>query len=124
MRYKSHVLHEVQVSGETSNMIDIGQAKVEFGRYLNDTDYAHESMVCFIGQDLVSEFFGSIDPIDKDITVKRHPLPGDRRGGPHRDNVWPEPGQVRPNSPHYLPQGLPGAPEHRRRIFRPGMLSR
>ena len=73
-RYKSHILHEVQVSGETSNMIDIGQAKVEYGRYLNDTDYAHESMVCFIGQDLVSEFFGSVDPINKDITVKGIPF--------------------------------------------------
>jgi putative ABC transport system permease protein len=67
-------MHEVQVSGETSNMIDIGQAKVEYGRYLNDTDYDHESMVCFIGQDLVSEFFGSIDPINKDITVKGIPF--------------------------------------------------
>ena len=69
VKYKSHILHEVQVSGETPNMIDIGQAKVEFGRYLNDTDYAHESMVCFIGRDLVTEFFPSVDPLDKDITV-------------------------------------------------------
>ncbi|SPE29456.1 conserved membrane hypothetical protein [Acidobacteriia bacterium SbA2] len=69
VKFKSHIVHEVQVSGETSNMIDIGQAKVEYGRYLNDTDYAHESMVCFIGQDLVTEFFPSVDPINKDITV-------------------------------------------------------
>ena len=55
-------------------MIDIGQAKVESGRYLNDTDYAHESMVCFIGQDLVYEFFPSLDPIDKDITVSGIPF--------------------------------------------------
>ena len=74
VRYKSHLLHDVQVSGETANMIDIGQAKVESGRYLNDTDYAHESMVCFIGQDLVSDFFGSVDPIDKDITVSGIPF--------------------------------------------------
>jgi len=69
VKYKSHIVHEVQVSGETSNMIDIGQAKVETGRYLNDTDYAHQSMVCFIGQDLVTEFFPTVDPINKDITV-------------------------------------------------------
>jgi putative ABC transport system permease protein len=69
VRYKGHVLHEVDLGGETSNMIDIGQAKVEAGRYINDTDYAHESMVCFIGQDLVTEFFPSLDPIGKDITV-------------------------------------------------------
>ena len=69
VRYKGHALHEVDLGGETSNMIDIGQAKVEAGRYINDSDYAHESMVCFIGQDLVTEFFASIDPIGKDITV-------------------------------------------------------
>ena len=69
VRYKAHILHEVEVSGETSNMIDIGQAKVETGRYLNDTDYAHESLVCFIGQDLVTEFFPSLDPIGKEINV-------------------------------------------------------
>ena len=74
VRYKSHTLHEVEVSGETSNMIDIGQAKVETGRYINDTDYAHESMVCFIGQDLVTELFPSLDPINKDITVSGIPF--------------------------------------------------
>jgi putative ABC transport system permease protein len=74
VRYKGHLLHEVQVSGDTSNMIDIGQAKVETGRYLNDTDYAHESMVCFIGQDLVTEFFPSLDPIDKEIDVSGIPF--------------------------------------------------
>jgi putative ABC transport system permease protein len=74
VRYKSHILHEVGVSGQTPNMIDIGQAKVESGRYLNDTDYAHESMVCFIGQDLVDEFFPTLDPIGKDINVSGIPF--------------------------------------------------
>jgi putative ABC transport system permease protein len=74
VKYKSHILHEVDVSGETSNMIDIGQAKVEFGRYINDSDYAHESMVCFIGQDLVTEFFPSLDPIGKEINVGGMPF--------------------------------------------------
>jgi putative ABC transport system permease protein len=47
---------------------------VETGRYINDTDYAHESMVCFIGQDLVTELFPSLDPINKDITVSGIPF--------------------------------------------------
>jgi putative ABC transport system permease protein len=51
-------------------MIDIGQAKVESGRYINDTDYQHESMVCFIGHDIADEFFPSLDPIDKEINVR------------------------------------------------------
>jgi putative ABC transport system permease protein len=74
VRYKGHILHEVGVSGRTPSMIDIGQAKVESGRYLNDTDYAHESMVCFIGQDLVGEFFPGLDPLDKEIKVSGIPF--------------------------------------------------
>jgi len=41
-RYKGRTIYEVQISGETPNMIDIGQTKVQSGRYLNDTDYTHE----------------------------------------------------------------------------------
>jgi putative ABC transport system permease protein len=74
VRYKGHILHEVGVSGRTPSMIDIGQAKVESGRYLNDADYAHESMVCFIGQDLVGEFFPGLDPLDKEIKVSGIPF--------------------------------------------------
>jgi putative ABC transport system permease protein len=74
VRYKGHILHEVSVSGRTPSMIDIGQAKVESGRYINDTDYAHESMVCFIGQDLVTEFFATLDPLDKEINVSGIPF--------------------------------------------------
>jgi putative ABC transport system permease protein len=74
VKYKAHILHEVDVSGETANMIDIGQAKVGSGRYINDTDYTHESMVCFIGQDLVTEFFPSLDPIGKEINVSGIPF--------------------------------------------------
>jgi len=73
-RYKRHTVYEVEISGETPNMIDIGQTKVESGRYLNDTDYTHESMVCFMGQDLVNEFFPNVDPIDKEIQVNGIPF--------------------------------------------------
>jgi putative ABC transport system permease protein len=74
VKYKGHLMHEVNLSAETPNMIDIGQAKVESGRYINDTDYGHESMVCFIGQDLADEFFSSLDPIDKEINVSGIPF--------------------------------------------------
>jgi putative ABC transport system permease protein len=55
-------------------MIDIGQRKVESGRYLNETDYTHESMVCFVGQDLVNEFFPNVDPMDKEIQINGVPF--------------------------------------------------
>jgi putative ABC transport system permease protein len=55
-------------------MIDIGSLKVESGRYIAETDYQHESMVCFIGQDLVDEFFASVDPLDKEVLVNGIPF--------------------------------------------------
>ena len=74
VKYKGHLMHEVNLSAETPNMIDIGQAKVESGRFINDSDYQHESMVCFIGHDLVDEFFPSLDPLDKEINVRGIPF--------------------------------------------------
>ena len=69
-KYQGHTLYEVDLAGSTPNMIDIGQAKVETGRYFTESDYEHSAMVCFIGQDLVDEFFPSLDPIGKEITVR------------------------------------------------------
>ena len=74
VRYKGRTIYELRINGETPNMIDIGQAKVEFGRYINDSDYTHESMVCFVGRDLVNEFFPNVDPIGKEIQVNGIPF--------------------------------------------------
>jgi putative ABC transport system permease protein len=73
-RYESHTLYDVEISGVTPSMIDIGQQKVEIGRYMTDSDYQHESMVCFIGRDLVDGFFPSVDPLDKEILVNGIPF--------------------------------------------------
>jgi len=73
-RYKGKTAYEVQITGETPNMIDIGQTKVAAGRYINDGDYSHESMVCFVGQDLVNAFFPNVDPLDKEIQVNGIPF--------------------------------------------------
>ena len=73
-RYQGHVLYNSEVSGDTPSMIDIGNQKVESGRYITDSDYQHESMVCFIGHDVVDEFFPSIEPIGKEILVNGLPF--------------------------------------------------
>jgi putative ABC transport system permease protein len=69
-KYGAKTLYEVEMNGRTPSMIDIGQEKVDSGRYFTESDYQHSAMVCFIGRDLVDEFFPSIDPIDKEITVR------------------------------------------------------
>jgi len=40
------------------------------GRYFTESDHQHSAMLCFVGRDLVDEFFPTVDPIDKEITVR------------------------------------------------------
>jgi putative ABC transport system permease protein len=73
-RYQGHTLYNEDLSGVTPSMIDIGSQKVESGRYITDSDYQHEAMVCFIGHDLVDEFFSNTDPLGKEILVNDLPF--------------------------------------------------
>jgi len=74
IRYETHSLYEVSVRGTSPSMIDIGQEQVEAGRFFGDTEDTHSAMVCFIGQDLVSEFFPSVDPIGKVVSISGLPF--------------------------------------------------
>jgi putative ABC transport system permease protein len=73
-RYQSHTLYFTDIAGVTPNMIDIGLQKVANGRYITQPDYDHESMICFIGQDLVDSFFPNVDPINKEVLVNGIPF--------------------------------------------------
>ena len=74
VKYKAQVVEEVEVSGDTPSMIDIGESKVQMGRYFNQTDYDHRSMVCFVGHDLLKKFFPNVDPINREILVRGLPF--------------------------------------------------
>ncbi len=74
VRYKGRSLYDVTINGVTPSMIDIGQEQVELGRYFTDSDYAHNAMVCFIGQDVGSDFFPGLDPLEKEIDIRGQPL--------------------------------------------------
>jgi putative ABC transport system permease protein len=73
VRYQNHVIYEVSLSGVTPSVIDAGSLKVDLGRYFNDSDYAHDAMVCFIGHDLVKQFFAGVDPVGKEVLVRGLP---------------------------------------------------
>ncbi len=105
-RYQGHTLYDVDVSGVTPNMIDIGQQKVESGRYITEADYQHESMVCFVGHDLVDDFFPNVDPLDKEILVNGIPFRVIGVAEKIGSTFGAEPGQLRPDSSHHLPQIL------------------
>lgn len=73
-RYQNHTLYNEDITGVTSSMIDIGSQKVESGRYITESDYQHEAMVCFIGHDLVDEFFPNVESLGKEILVNGLPF--------------------------------------------------
>jgi putative ABC transport system permease protein len=70
VRYGGHTLYEVRLSGTTPSFIDIQQERVGVGRYFTESEYQHSAMVCFIGTDLVDEFFPNVDPLGKEINVR------------------------------------------------------
>jgi putative ABC transport system permease protein len=74
VRYKGHSIEDTDFEGVTPNMINIGQAEVESGRFITESDYSHSSAVCFIGQDLVNEFFPNVDPLGKEIFIGGSPF--------------------------------------------------
>jgi putative ABC transport system permease protein len=69
VKYNGHSLYDLNVTGQTPSMVEMQQEQVEFGRYFTESDYDHAAQVCFIGQDIVDEFFPTVDPIDKVIDV-------------------------------------------------------
>jgi putative ABC transport system permease protein len=69
VHYGNQSVNEVGVQGVTPSIIDVGSVKVDEGRYFTESDYDHNAMVCFIGADLATKLFGSLDPIGKDVLV-------------------------------------------------------
>ncbi len=74
VKYKGRSLEQAEVGGVTPSMIDIGSEKVGSGRFISNTDYEHDSMVCFIGMDLLDQFFAMTDPLDKTLMIGGKPF--------------------------------------------------
>ncbi len=74
IRYGGQILYDVSVTGVTPSMEDIGEDQPESGRYISASDYQHASLVCFIGQDIVSHFFPTLDPLGREILVNGTPF--------------------------------------------------
>src|SRR5436190_4341451 len=74
VRYQGHTIEDNQFEGVTPSMINIGQAEVGYGRYFTESDYEHSAEVCFIGQDVVDQFFPNVDPLGKEIMIGGAPL--------------------------------------------------
>ena len=73
-RYQGKTIDEVSLLGATASMVDIGGEQVEYGRFISEADERHSAPVCFIGQDLVTQFFSNVDPLGKEIYVSGMPF--------------------------------------------------
>jgi putative ABC transport system permease protein len=68
-RYKGRTIDEISVTAVTPGHGDIGREKVQYGRYLNESDYQHKARVAVIGPDLVDKLFPNSDPLDKEVQI-------------------------------------------------------
>jgi putative ABC transport system permease protein len=63
-----------QVMGVTPNMLDIRDWIIVSGRPFTDEDVENATKVCLLGQTVITNLFGDLDPIDKIIRIKGIPF--------------------------------------------------
>ncbi len=70
----TQTLQDIDITGVTSNMIDIDTIKVDQGRYITPTEEEHSRYACFIGYGVANQLFPSVDPVDKEIKIEGLPF--------------------------------------------------
>ena len=87
----------VGIAGVTENIARIGTVReLAAGRHLVQQDIEQAAMVAVIGTDLVEAFFGTMEPLGKEIDIDGHPVKvigvAEKKGavfGESQDNfVW------------------------------------
>jgi putative ABC transport system permease protein len=69
VRYGNDLIEDVRIVGASPDYAEMRSFTVGYGRYMNETDDEHRSPVCFVGPDLVTKFFPTVDPLGKSIRV-------------------------------------------------------
>ena len=67
VRYGNNLFEDASILGVTPNYLEMRSLEVSSGRALTEADEMHRAPVCFIGADLVKQFFPGVDPIGKSI---------------------------------------------------------
>jgi putative ABC transport system permease protein len=62
-------VEDVDIGGVDPGIVEIEPYEVDQGRNVNDDENARAAAVCFIGQDIVANLFGTIDPIGKSMRI-------------------------------------------------------
>lgn len=74
IKYGSQTLMDVNIRGVSHNMVDIDNIHVAEGRYISREEEQRSRMTCFIGADVVKEFFPGVDPLGKEIKIEGLPF--------------------------------------------------
>ena len=65
-------MENVQMIGSTANFADVRNLSVAQGRFVTQSDDDHRSEIVFLGTDVATKFFPTVDPIGKTIRVQTH----------------------------------------------------
>ena len=63
-KYETQVLQDVEILGVTANM----------GRYIAPQEEEHARFTCFVGHEIVKQFFPAVDPLDREIKIDGRPF--------------------------------------------------
>jgi putative ABC transport system permease protein len=69
VRLGTQALDDINIRGVTANIADMDVEEPETGRYITDADNEGRAGVTFIGQDVSTKLFPTVDPIGKTIYV-------------------------------------------------------
>jgi putative ABC transport system permease protein len=72
VRYQDQAVEDVNIRGVTANIASMDVQEPATGRYISDSDNDHRSPVAFIGTDVVTKLFPTVEPIGKTINVDGH----------------------------------------------------
>jgi putative ABC transport system permease protein len=73
-RVGTQSIDDTNIRGVTPNMAEIDVEEQSEGRYISDGDEEHRAMVVFIGADLATKLFPSLDPVGREVLVDGRPF--------------------------------------------------
>ncbi len=74
VRLGTQTMDDVSIRGVTANIAEMDVQEPESGRYVSDGDNDRRAEVAFIGKEVVSRLFPTVDPIGKTIYVSGRPF--------------------------------------------------
>ncbi len=71
LQYGDKELNDISLIGHSAHMSEIDSRTVNLGRYFTEAEDNRSAYVCLIGSDVVEQFFGGVDPLNRTIRIER-----------------------------------------------------